>query len=123
MGLLFIAQEAPETYFIACVSSLRPLVGGGLNGAGGLPDSRSPVNVRRRMRPMEGGGFGEEGGYEALSDSLRHEPQVPPRIAALMSTESRLGKSRSGFMHGFDAIHVWKQLHDLQILVSFGKSR
>lgn len=64
------------------------------------------------------GGPGQRDAYEVMIDSLRHEPQVPPRITALMATEAKLGRSRSGSMHGFDAVHVWKQLHDLQILVS-----
>lgn len=52
-----------------------------------------------------------------LIGALCHEPQLPSRVTALVASEAKFRRGRTGFMQGFDSSHVWKQLNNLQILV------
>lgn len=114
---LHIAQEAPQTNFIACVSPLKASSSAGHNGM--PPEFGGPLQRMPKSKQIEQEGAAPHwrDAYEFMTDPLRHKPQVPPRITALLATEVKMVRGRSGAVHGFDAVHVWKQLHDLQILV------
>ncbi|KAL8434756.1 hypothetical protein ACSSS7_002893 [Eimeria intestinalis] len=111
-------EEAPQTHFIACISSLEQSLGTGIDGVNALQHARSRIHMRNergaaKQNPItQGHGNANDG----LIRALMHEPQVPPRIGALVATEAKLARNHTGLRDGFDAAHVWKQLHDLQIL-------
>ncbi|CDI74185.1 IQ calmodulin-binding motif domain-containing protein, putative [Eimeria praecox] len=54
--------------------------------------------------------------YIGMAGALCHEPQLPPRLRALIASEAKLERNRNGYLLGFNSVHVWKQLHDLQVL-------
>ncbi|CDJ49736.1 IQ calmodulin-binding motif domain-containing protein, putative [Eimeria brunetti] len=58
----------------------------------------------------------QQDAYAVMAGALCHEPQVPPRLKALLASEAKLGRNRNRFLLGFNSVHVWKQLHDFQVL-------
>lgn len=114
------AQEAPQTNFISCVSSLRPL--SGVEDSGEEPSFKlNPYVKRWRQNILSHQGAhapGDRSVGTELIGALCHEPQLPSRVTALVASEAKFRRGRTGFMQGFDSSHVWKQLNDLQILVS-----
>ncbi|KAL8454422.1 hypothetical protein Emag_001449 [Eimeria magna] len=111
-------EEAPQTHFIACVSSLKRIEGVEIDGVNALHDARSRVDMRNKGRAVTQTVItqGSRNVNDGLIEALMHEPQVPPRIRALVASEAKLARTHTGLKGGFDAAHVWQQLHDLQIL-------
>ncbi|KAL8449328.1 hypothetical protein Emed_003209 [Eimeria media] len=113
-------EEAPQTHFIACISSFKRLVGSEIDGINAPHDARSRRDMRNKGRAATQNAITQGRGNvtDGLIEALMHEPQVPPRIRALVASEAKLARTHTGLKGGFDAAHVWQQLHDLQILVS-----
>lgn len=114
-------QEAPQTNFIACVSALRPFSAGDAAGEESSSSKLSSYIKRWRQNSQSeqhAHARFQQDAYALMAGTLCHEPQVPPRLKALMASEAKLGRSGNGYLLGFNSVHVWKQLHDLQVLVS-----
>ncbi|KAL8428545.1 hypothetical protein Efla_003316 [Eimeria flavescens] len=109
-------EEAPQTNFIACVSSVEHFVGTDTGGTHAPGHGKYRADMRHRRVATTHESVSQGRGLDALTGSLRHEPQVPPRIRALMAAEAGLDRNSSVLLRGFDAVHVWNQLHNLQIL-------
>lgn len=114
-------QEAPQTNFIACVSALRPFSAADANGEVASSSKLSSYVKRWRQNSQSEQNQRaqyQQDAYALMTSALCHEPQLPPRLKALLASEAKLERNCSGYMLGFNSVHVWKQLHDLQVLVS-----
>lgn len=120
--LLLLFQDPPQTQFIVCVSSLRPLNGWTHDLTKGVNEEvarhrRMEELLSKRKKEKDAEMLDQKNVYDLLVGSLTHEPQVPRRMGDLVGSKGTVDDSQQFAITGFDAHYIWKQLHDLQILV------